>query len=132
MLSISCFNDSFLTVSYEQSKGWIYAQWKGYQTEARVKEGCEQMLKFMLHYKVDKMLCDTRGVLGIWMSASAWLAEDWFPRAKRAGMKNFALIYGESRMSRASADAAAMILAPEDRKLLKGFYDIREAEGWLA
>lgn len=121
----------FVEISFDSANNWIYANWKGYQSDASVKEGCELLLDALTRLKVEKVLNDNRQVLGIWTGAADWIARDWFPRMRIAGMKKFALVYSPSRLSQVSADAAMLLFDPEGRDVV-GFFAESVAVSWLA
>ncbi|HEY8606641.1 MAG TPA: hypothetical protein VIM12_05945 [Noviherbaspirillum sp.] len=125
------FERDYIEVSFDAKNNWIYANWKGYQSDASVVEGCEAILAAMSHFSATKVLNDNRLVQGIWTGVADWLARDWFQRMRIAGMKRFALLYSPSRLSRISADAAMLPADPESRHV-RGFDDERLATIWLA
>ena len=43
------FSEEFITIEFDTSQGWLYSDWKGYQTENSVKTGCEKMLEALIH-----------------------------------------------------------------------------------
>ena len=128
---LQIFCRDFVDISYDRSNHWIDANWKGYQSDASVKEGCELLLEAMTTYQVAKVLNDNRQVQGIWTGVADWLARDWFPRMRTAGMKKFALIYSPSRFSQLSADAAMLLFDPDGQDVA-GFYSENTALTWLA
>lgn len=121
----------FVEISFDTNNNWLHANWNGYQSDASVKEGCELILEALTRFNVSKVLNDNRQVLGIWTGVADWLARNWFPRMRAAGMKRFALIYSPSRMSQVSADAAMLLYDPDGRDVV-GFYSESAAIGWLA
>jgi len=124
------YQREFVDISIDQQRNWLYANWKGYQSDASIKEGCELMLVAMKQYKAVHILNDNRQVLGIWTGVADWLARNWFPRMRTSGMKKFALIYSPSRFSQISADAAILLYDQEGRDVV-GFHSESAAVGWL-
>ena len=37
------FYEDNIAIEYDDQHSWIYADWKGYQTENSVKDGCEKI-----------------------------------------------------------------------------------------
>lgn len=130
MLLTQLERSEFLEISLDAENGYLYVDWKGYQTDKSIKEGCERIVELMTRFGVFKVLNDNTNTLGIWLGVSHWLIFDILPRARKAGMTAFAHVYGPSRMSRVSAEAALILLAPATRDI-KTFERIDEARAWL-
>ncbi|MGV3741345.1 MAG: response regulator [Burkholderiaceae bacterium] len=127
---IPLFVENFIEVSFDPKTQALYANWKGYQSVASIRVGCEAMLKFLDEKKLRKVLNDNTNVLGIWRSAAEWMAMDWFPRMKDAGMDAFAWVYSSSRLSQISTDDTLAMLDP-GKYGIKLFHDKAEAQTWL-
>jgi len=122
------FRETYIEISFNQEAQWIYADWRGFQTVASVKAGCEKILQ-ALHLKgCTKVLNDNTRVQGIWSGASEWVAVDWFPRMRTAGMTCFAWVYSPSVFSQLSTDKT---LNHTNEGFVKTFYDIKQAASWL-
>ena len=122
------FSETYLTIEV-QEKGWIYADWIGYQTEQSVMDGCEKMLEALKKYKLGKVLNDNTRVVGIWTPAAKWVGEDWFPRMKGAGLEQFAWVYSPSRLSQVSTDES--LKSTPVPEIIQTFYNPQEAQDWL-
>jgi hypothetical protein len=124
------FQENFLDIEYDGEHRCLYANWKGYQSDMSVKTGINRLIDLMIEHKVFRILNDNTNTLGIWMGVASWLIFDALPRARRAGLQSFAHVYGPSRFSRVSAEAALLLLnsTPTD---IKTFEDIRSAKEWL-
>lgn len=125
------YQRDFVEISFDSLNRWIYADWKGYQSDASVKEGCELILEALTHFNASSIFNDNRQVVGIWTGVADWIARDWFPRMRAAGMRKFALVYSPSRLSQISADAAMLRFDPQGR-IVAGFFAEAEAFSWLA
>lgn len=122
------FSEPFIEISYNPEEKWIYADWKGFQTTKTVKEGCELILDSLRKYGCHKVLNDNTSVKGIWSGASEWVAVDWFPRMRAAGMQWFGWIYSPSIFSQLSTDKT---LNYTSEGFVKTFYDLDTAKRWL-
>jgi hypothetical protein len=131
MALIPEFQKPFLEAWVDQDKGWLYLDWKGYQSNASVKEGCEAALEAFVRHKLHKVLNDNTHTLGIWIGAAPWLIFNLLPRARKAGLQWCAHIYGPSRLARISADAALGLQNPNTADM-RGFDHRTEAEAWLS
>lgn len=88
------------------------------------------MLHFMRSYAAYDILNDNTNVVGIWINVAEWMARNWFPRMKTAGMKRFAWVYSPYRFSQVSTDGTLALLDPVALGI-KVFSDKSEALGWL-
>jgi hypothetical protein len=68
-------------------------------------------------------------VVGIWNDASEWVAKDWFPRMRSAGLKHFAWVYSPARLSQISTDETLEHAEPGTAHL---FHSLADAQRWLA
>ncbi len=117
-----------IDIHYEESDGWLHADWKGYQSVDMVKSGCEEMLRHLRDLRLSKVLNDNTHVAGIWVGAAYWVATDWLPRMREAGLRHFAWVQSPSRLSQISANTAVE-QAPADTAVL--FDDVDSAVKWL-
>ena len=123
------FYDDFITIEYMDQLDCIYADWRGYQTESSVKEGCEKLYEGIKLFNCTKILNDNSNVVGIWTPVSAWVGGTWLPRMKTAGLKFFAWVYSPTSMSRFSTDES--IRNTEVPEIVQTFEDIETARDWL-
>jgi hypothetical protein len=130
MASPLLFHESFLDIILDEETPCLHLDWKGYQTDASIKTGCEQLLVFMKAHQTYKILNDNTHALGIWISVTKWLVFDFRPRAMEAGLQCCAHVYGPSRLAQISAEAARMLLEPFTEEI-KGFTNIADAKAWL-
>lgn len=122
------YQETYIEVSSEEEEKWIYANWIGFQTVATVKAGCEKILQALERKGYAKVLNDNTQVQGIWSGASEWVAVDWFPRMRTAGMTCFAWVYSPSVFSQLSTDKT---LNHTNEGFVKTFYDATQAKSWL-
>jgi hypothetical protein len=92
-------------------------------------DGCEEILKLQVSRKGTKVFNDNRKITGTWVSASNWVADDWFPRMIAAGLKKYAWI--ESPVSTLSVISAHKSARRNQDGIIKLFKDGSEAEKWL-
>lgn len=125
----SFFNEDYLSIEFDQKQGFIYSNWKGYQTESSVKNGCEKLLEALHYFHCFKILNDNTNVVGIWTPASPWVGKNWLPRMLDNGLKAFAWVYSPAMLSQVSTDEA-LKHAPSTEEV-KTFRDIYSAIQWL-
>ncbi len=122
------YTSEHIDIHHEESGGWLYANWKGYQSVDMVKAGCEEILLQLAALRVSKVLNDNSNVTGIWVGAAYWIAINWFPRMREAGLRHFAWVQSPSRLSQVSATTTVEHSPPGTAVL---FNDITAAEEWL-
>jgi CheY-like chemotaxis protein len=84
----------------------------------------------MVVYDTYRVLYDHMHVVGIWRFAAMWLAAEWFPRMKQAGLEHLAWVYSPAKLSQLSTDITLSLMEPESLGV-KVFYDIDAAKTWL-
>lgn len=124
------FENQFLDISHDRGNDWLHVNWKGYQINESIKEGCNRLVELMDEYRVFRVLNDNTHTKGIWLGVAHWLVWNALPRARKAGLQSFAHVYGPSQMSRISADAALALLGT-DTLNIRAFDDIESARSWL-
>ncbi|MCP3137383.1 hypothetical protein [Pyxidicoccus xibeiensis] len=122
------YSSDNLDIHHEQSEGWLYANWKGYQSVDMVKAGCEEMLRLLAALRLSKVLNDNTLVTGIWVGAAAWVAGNWFPRMQQAGLRHFAWVQSPARLSFVSATTTLQQALPGTAVL---FDNLETATTWL-
>lgn len=127
---INLLEEDFVDIAYDGEVHCLYANWKGYQTDTSVKTGVNCLIDLMRERQVFKILNDNTNTLGIWTGVASWLAFDAFPRAQHGGMQSLAHVYGPSRFSRISFDAALLLLNFSSKDI-KAFDDVASAKAWL-
>jgi len=131
MALIKLFQDSFIAICRDPDESYLHVNWKGYQSIDTVRQGCERILALMIQTNVDSVLNDNTHVLGAWKAAAKWVAGDWFPRMRQAGMRRFAWIHSPSKSSQVSANATVKLMDAEAFGV-KIFHNRAEAKAWLA
>src|SRR3569623_394829 len=124
------YRENFVVVSLDREASLLYADWLGYQSVDSIRQGGEKILELMVMHGAYEVLNDNTRVLGIWRFAAEWLAHDWFPRMKQAGMRAFAWVYSPTKLSQVSTDTTLSLM---DAKAfnIKVFHDHEEASAWL-
>ncbi|WNG40591.1 hypothetical protein F0U61_48060 [Archangium violaceum] len=117
-----------IDIHHAESEGWLYVDWKGYQSVDMVKSGCEELLRHLAALRLSKVLNDNTHVSGIWVGAAYWLATYWFPRMREAGLRHFAWVLSPSRLSQLSTTTTLQHADPNTAVL---FEDLASAVHWL-
>lgn len=124
------YRENFVVVSLDREASMLYADWLGYQSVDSIRQGCEKILDLMVRHRAFEVLNDNTHVLGIWRFAAEWLADDWFPRMKQAGLRAFAWVYSPAKLSQVSTDTTLSLMEPEAFNI-KVFHTQEEASAWL-
>ena len=123
------FQEDNIIVEYDALNKWIYADWKGYQTEDSIKFGCEKITTAFKTFSCSKIINDNTHVLGIWTPAANWVGKEWLPALKHLGLKYLAWVYSPGNMGRISTDETLKITpVPE---MVHTFDDLQSAKNWL-
>jgi hypothetical protein len=122
------FEETFIRIYYDSEEDWIYADWQGFQRPDSVREGCEQILLALKKRQTTRVIYDNTHVIGIWSAASEWIARDWFPRMRQAGLEWFAWVYSTSVLSQLSTDKT---LSRTLEGFIRTFYEVEAARHWL-
>jgi hypothetical protein len=123
------FGNVFLSIEFDNQNKWVYNNWKGYQSYENVMAGANACIEIIQQYKCPCLLNDNRQVVGPWDHATDWIANDWTPRALKAGMKYFAHVVDKQTL-------AAMSAEEMHRKVgtvfeMKVFDNMEAAKAWL-
>jgi hypothetical protein len=125
----SYYKDDLITIHVNKEKGWVEADWTGFQNLDSVKNGCLAIHKLLKLNKCTKVLNDNTHVLGNWSEAVDWGQEVWFPMMEQAGTKHFAWIYSPSTFSQLSAEKSVELMQGDIKTRL--FNNRDEAIAWL-
>ena len=121
------FQQTNIAISWDDH-GWLYADWIGPQSFDEIVEGCEQILRLVHHKPAESVLNDNTHAESIANDAVEWIAREWFPRIRQAGLQRFAWVRGPSGLTDAAAEAALKSAPPGLANL---FWTLGEAEAWL-
>lgn len=130
------FDSAYLTISHTIGHPYLYAHWKGELTEGQVRTGCNEITNCIVRSGITSVFNDNTCVKGCWLHAVEWSVDEWFPEARKAGLRYFAWIYSKDRTAHIPMDTAmtfgTMKYGPSDVIGVKTFYDTKEAAIWLA
>ena len=124
------FYEDFVTIEYNDQQDWIYANWKGPQTEKSLMDGFEKILETVRYCQSSKVLNDDTNAMDIWKAASEWLAKNWLPRFKLAGVSKFAWVCAVCKMSKMANEDSFRNTAALD--MFQTFTDLDLAKKWLS
>ncbi|MFD2248144.1 STAS/SEC14 domain-containing protein [Pontibacter ruber] len=125
----NAFGKIFLTIEYVEKNHLIHNNWLGYQTLEGIMLGADQCIDVINFYACPYLLNDNRLVVGPWNHATDWIANDWTPRAIKAGLTHFAHVV--SPESFAALSAETMSAKVGDYFQMQIFEDFDKAKEWL-
>lgn len=124
------FQDTYVTVSWDESTQAVTVVWKGFVTLDKVRTGLEKALELYQAKGKGKWLADTTQILPFGKEAERWMNEDWFPRAIQAGVKKMALLIPKSSLGKMSLESLMGKVPGTD--LTTAYFDNQEAaKKWL-
>jgi hypothetical protein len=101
--------DFYATITFEKANNLIYLDWNGYLSVELVKSGSEELLAVIKESGCSNVLVDNRKVSGPWQAANEWYANDWNPRAAKAGLNNMAVIMSDNIFTQLSLQGFAKV-----------------------
>jgi hypothetical protein len=87
------YKDDFCSVVFDPVNQSVITTRNGYPNDEKLKKSLNQSLACIQQYQCPNIISDIRQVKGTWTATNDWIANDWFPRAIKAGLKNIAYIY---------------------------------------
>lgn len=122
------WQSTYLQIYHDTETNIIHADWVGYVTVNQVKEGCEQILKYIIQYNSKILLNDNRQIKGSWTQALPWLGDDFFPRLVQNNIKKIAYLYSPDKGAQYSVNR---LLELNDQYQGQSFDDYKNAYEWL-
>ena len=123
------YQDEFLTIYFNHTDHWIYADWTGFQTTETIKNGSEKLLQAIKDSGVHKLINDNTHLTGMKANTVEWIATNLVPRMQLAGLQYIGWIYKTNSYSEASADL--VISTSETDIIVIVFDNVVMAEKWL-
>jgi len=124
------FQDTYVTVSWDERIQAVTVVWKGFVTLDKVRTGLEKALELYQVKGKGKWLADTTQIMPFGKEAERWVNEDWFPRAIQAGVKKMALLIPKSSLGKMSLES--LMGKEPGTDLTTAYFDNQEAaKKWL-
>jgi len=120
--------DDFTELLIDKKNKILMSKRFGYPTEEKVKKSLENSLELIEKYSITKIITDLRQVKGTWTMATDWVAQNWFPRAIKAGLKYIAYIYPPDVFGQFSLKN---LIKKSENYTLQVFKDLNKAYDWL-
>lgn len=123
-------NQTFIEIEYDEKNGWIHNKWSGIITMNDVKKGALACLEILEEKKAKAIINDNTQLLTKWDGANEWIANEWMPRAIKAGLKSFAHIVNPVHQI-GETSAKGMKEKSRSKFQMEIFHDFKSAEEWV-
>jgi hypothetical protein len=124
----NAFGKVYLTVIVDRKNGWVYTNWIGYLTEENIKAGALAYTQAVKEAGFNRVLNDTRQIVGSWDHSLDWVVNVWGPQAAQAGVKHFAMVTNPKTLAESTASSFYSSLKAFEVKV---FDNLVDAEFWL-
>jgi hypothetical protein len=131
MDKILLVDNSLITVWAYPGKGVIHHQMKVYCHGAEFRDGLSRGVEAMEQYRATKWLSDDRASGALPPEDDAWGVTVWFPRAKAAGWRRWAIVKPAKIIGQVYLDRISRMYA-EHGVEARMLADPDEAMRWLA
>ena|SRR6478736_3584915 len=84
--------DVFLIAERMPDNSYIHARWIGVQSLETVMRGGELYINMLLENPCEKLLNDHSELIGPWLVATDWIAQEWTPKVRALGLKYMAQV----------------------------------------
>jgi hypothetical protein len=122
------FKNDTIKIEYNIVSDFIVANWTGSQTEKSIEMGYNRILEAIRTHLCIGLLDNHTQVSGLWSGAAEWLAGEWVPQARKAGLKYIAAVYSPHIFSKLSTEKAIRLINSPN---CLGFDTMTAAEDWL-
>lgn len=118
---------SFCALSYNETEGWLEANWRGYVDQAEAKRGAQAYLDYAATLPSTFLLNDNSKLQGPWFESLEWLADTWVPQAAQLGLRYVAHVVQADQHHDVLTDRLHGSMPFE----LQIFQDLADARHWL-
>jgi hypothetical protein len=117
-----------VSVYYDSTNDWLFADWRGELDLALVQAGCLTIAQCFLHRTYPRILNNNTDVKGMSANVSAWLAHDYLPHLGLAGIEYLAWVCAPSLLLKhLTSEAVRQLRSPT----VAIFDDLADGYAWL-
>lgn len=116
-------------LTHDPDLGCIEVVWRKYATSAQLRFVHETLLLMLVRHQADKILGDDTDLPIIHAEDQRWIAEEWLPRARTAGLKAAASKVSMTFFGRVAIGLVQSRLARDIR--ISSFDNLPSARKWL-
>ena len=115
-------------VYYDTLNDWLFTDWHGDLTLAQVQEGCLAIAECFLRHPTTRVLNSNCEVSSMSADVPAWLARQYLPSLRLAGVEQMAWVYGPAPLLQRYVEEA---LHPVEGSAVALFNNLADAYDWL-
>ncbi|WP_192823131.1 STAS/SEC14 domain-containing protein [Rufibacter sp. LB8] len=123
------FGKVYLTIKTDAVNKWVQVSWKGYLTPENLRTGAKAYVEVLQQANFNRVLNDTRAVIGSWDHSIDWVLNEWAPKAAQAGLRYFAMVAAPESLADTTAGDFSKKLVSFKAEV---FQDLQAAQAWLA
>ena len=124
------FDESFLTLSWDESANVVCAQWKDAVEGDPMRRGLQVGLELVSLKQSEKWLVDSRTLGSIDPADVKWVNDNWIPRAVDAGLRWMAFVLAKKVVMKLTMKS--FIARINGRDLSSAYFDdLDEAWDWI-
>ena len=112
------YESASLVLDYDLVDNVLNARWTAAQTLATTRAGYEQILLELPALHCHRLLDDRSDSHLMWDELAEWMATDWSPRARRAGLRHHAVVFANDFFGHRATE---VVLARIDDGQLVGY-----------
>ncbi|MBC6606617.1 hypothetical protein H8B13_07290 [Hymenobacter sp. BT188] len=113
-----------LVLEYDALANYLHAIWGREQTLETIQAGYEQILLTLQREHCHRLLDNHGAIHGIWTDSADWLSQNWYPRARRAGLEAHTVVFATEFFGRRSTEEVLRRIAGG---VIVGFEDVEVA-----
>jgi PAS domain S-box-containing protein len=125
----SIYQNANVDITYNKTDNYIIVDWSGFHDVYTIKDAGSRILTTVIETQCFSILNNNLDLLGSWDDAINWVANDWFPLMRKAGLQHFAWILSLSTFSKLSAKHTISKIDADIA--IKQFRNKRAALDWL-
>ena len=100
------YESNFLVLEFDVIADYLHAIWARDQTPTTINEGYERILHHLNREFCHRLLDNHQAIHGYWADQADWVSQNWYPRARHAGLENHAVVYSTDILGRRSTEEA--------------------------
>jgi hypothetical protein len=116
-----------ISISYDDTNEWLYADWKGAHDQDTAQANCLQVLECLRAQACRKVLTDNTNVESTTAQLTSW-GMAWLDEMREAGLQHMAWVLPRSFAARHTTEAAVKAVS---QPVVATFDDVASAYVWL-
>ncbi len=126
----SHYEEPYVSIRWISAARRVEVEWKAWANAAEFRAALEAALGAVREHHASKLLVDFLHAKVFAEEVQKWLAEDWIPRARAAGLSWTALVLPKSELIKFNIESA-LAKAQSVHDKVRFFATIEQAVSWL-